>query len=148
MDVTDNQSAKDMAADYFASMGLHGDAEAARNQNRFRLTVQAFAAAEQRGHAQADAELVAALYEARNDLLEVGNDYPGSSCQKWCTERAASAWSALKPWQHCPSTHCERTQECRSVNECSAEKSTTRAALSPPRVREADEEKCDLTHVS
>ena len=70
------------------------------------------------------AGLVDALVRAKNDLLEVGNDYPGSSCQKWCTERAAAAWSVLKPWEHCPSTHCERAQECRSVNECSAEKRT------------------------
>lgn len=81
--------------------------------------------------AAALAEAVAALLQARNDLLEVGNDYPGSSCQQWCAERAANAWNALKPWRHCPSTHCERAQECRSVNECSAEKSTTRAALTP-----------------
>jgi len=70
------------------------------------------------------AALVGALVHARNDLLEVGNDYPGSSCQKWCTERATAAWGAIKPWQSCPSTHCERSRECRSVNECSAEKRT------------------------
>jgi len=65
-----------------------------------------------------------ALGNARTDLLEVGNDYPGSSCQKWCTERAAAAWNILKPWEHCPSTHCERAQECRSINDCAAEKRT------------------------
>ena len=66
-----------------------------------------------------------ALATAKNDLLTVGNDYPGSSCQKWCTERALAAWNVLEPWKHCPSTHCERSQECRAPNECSA----TRAAL-------------------
>ena len=75
-------------------------------------------------HPADHAGLVEALVRAKNDLLEVGNDYPGSSCQKWCTERAAAAWNVLTPWKHCPSTHCERAQECRSVNECSAEKRT------------------------
>ncbi len=78
-------------------------------------------------------QMVDGLVKARNDLLAVANDYPGSSCQKWCTERAAQAWAVLKPWQSCPSTHCERAQECRSVNECSAEKSAPKAALSVAR---------------
>lgn len=25
-----------------------------------------------------------------------------------------------KRWKHCPSTHCERSHECRSPNECCA----------------------------
>lgn len=61
-----------------------------------------------------------ALRRARDYLLEVGNDYPGSSCQKWCAEKATEIWNTLKPWEHCPSTHCERAQQCRSPNECSA----------------------------
>lgn len=61
-----------------------------------------------------------ALRKARDYLLEVGNDYPGSSCQKWCTEKAQEVWNSVEPWRHCPSTHCERAKECRSVNECSA----------------------------
>ena len=44
------QSARDAAADYYAGLGFHGDAEKARNGTGFTYTVQAFAAAEQRGH--------------------------------------------------------------------------------------------------
>lgn len=82
--------------------------------------------------APAQGDVVEALRQARDDLLAVGNDYPGSSCQKWCTERAKAAWDTLRPWEHCPSTHCERTQECRSVNECSANKSTVAALQAQP----------------
>ncbi|WDA37826.1 hypothetical protein [Sphingobium sp. YC-XJ3] len=75
-------------------------------------------------------DLRKALKEARDALLTVGNDYPGSSCQRWCTDKARDAWNALQPWKHCPSTHCERAQECRSVNECSAEGATLTTPLS------------------
>ncbi len=27
--------------------------------------------------------------------------------------------ATTEPWQRCPSTHCERSQECRSPSECS-----------------------------
>lgn len=70
-------------------------------------------------HTERD-QLREALGRARDYLLEVGNDYPGSSCQKWCTEKAMEVWNSVEPWRHCPSTHCERAKECRSVNECSA----------------------------
>lgn len=84
-------------------------------------------------------DVVEALRQARDDLLAVGNDYPGSSCQKWCTERAKAAWDTLRPWEHCPSTHCERTQECRSVNECSANKSTVAALQAQPAQAQGDD---------
>ena len=65
-----------------------------------------------------------AIIQGRDDLLAVGNDYPGSSCQKWCADAATRLWGALEPWKNCPSTHCERSEECRSVNECSANRTT------------------------
>lgn len=34
----------------------------------------------------------------------------------------ADEWQKRQPWARCPSTHCERSQECRSPNECSASK--------------------------
>ena len=34
--------------------------------------------------------------------------------------RGALAELGKQPWQRCPSTHCERSQECRSPHECSA----------------------------
>ena len=34
--------------------------------------------------------------------------------------RHALAELGKEAWQRCPSTHCERSQECRSPNECSA----------------------------
>ena len=85
-----------------------------------------------------DAELRKALRDARDALLAVGNDYPGSSCQQWCTDKAREAWNALKPWTYCPSTHCERTHECRSINECSAERSTL--ATPPSQDQKGEEE--------
>ena len=36
------------------------------------------------------------LKAARDALVEVGNDYPGSTCQRWCCERAARANKALR----------------------------------------------------
>lgn len=126
MSVPDNvrvtQADWDAAYGFIASLDL-------RTLNRFEQgAAQAFArhreAAEAASKAR-EAALVEALVAAKNDLLAVGNDYPGSSCQKWCAERALAAWNVLEPWKHCPSTHCERSQECRSPNECSA----TRAAL-------------------
>jgi hypothetical protein len=80
-----------------------------------------------------------ALRQAVQDLLTVGNDYPGSSCQQWCTERARAAWSVLEPWRHCPSTHCERRQECSSVNECSASAAAIRSRPSPAQVADGGE---------
>lgn len=38
-----------------------------------------------------------ALEQAIADLREVGNDYPGSSCQQWCNERADEAAKAIPP---------------------------------------------------
>jgi len=35
------------------------------------------------------ARLIEAAQAASDWLREVGDDYPGSSCQKWCRERAA-----------------------------------------------------------
>lgn len=31
----------------------------------------------------------------------------------------ADEWENRQPWANCPSTHCERSQECRSPSECS-----------------------------
>ena len=50
------------------------------------------------------ARLRAALRLAADDLQTVGDDYPGSSCQKWCRERADFARAALsstpeREWQ-------------------------------------------------
>jgi hypothetical protein len=41
------------------------------------------------------ARLEAALEQAAEDLQLVGDDYPDSSCHKWCSESAAKARSAL-----------------------------------------------------
>lgn len=32
--------------------------------------------------------------------------------------RADEYVSRDQPWHYCPSTHCERCEECRSPNEC------------------------------
>jgi hypothetical protein len=39
--------------------------------------------------------LTQAISRAVDDLETVGNDYPGSSCQQWCSERAAAAWAQI-----------------------------------------------------
>ena len=65
-----------------------------------------------------------AIYGACLALRAVGDDYPGSSCQTWCHAEAAKAWQAMGAWVNCPSTHCERSQECRSPSECSAASAT------------------------
>lgn len=41
------------------------------------------------------ARLEEALKQAAEDLQLVGDDYPGSSCHKWCSESAATARAAL-----------------------------------------------------
>jgi hypothetical protein len=43
--------------------------------------------------------------------------HSGEECQR--IARAALT-ADDDPWNRCPSTHCERAQECRSPNECSA----------------------------
>ena len=100
------------------------------------LVVQAFARHRIASSPAGDAALRKALRGARDALLTVGNDYPGSSCQQWCADKARETWNAINPWAHCPSTHCERAQECRSVNECSAERS---ALATPPSVPAQDQ---------
>ena len=39
----------------------------------------------------------AALRQCADDLQEVGDDYPGSSCQMWCRQKANDARAALAP---------------------------------------------------
>lgn len=53
------------------------------------------------------AELEAALRQAIEDLRTVGNDYPGSSCQIWCTQAAKAHESALGASASAPVAHCE-----------------------------------------
>jgi hypothetical protein len=39
-------------------------------------------------------------------------------------------------WKHCPSTHCERRQECASPHDCSASLKHIRAALAETETRD------------
>lgn len=51
-----------------------------------------------------------------NRYLKRGHDHGSAAF-------AADQWEKRKDakrWSRCPSTHCERAQECRSPHECSA----------------------------
>lgn len=167
--VEPSQSARDAAADYFASLGLHGDAEAARNHNRFRLTVQAFAQAEQRGHAQgaAEVEQQKAIAHAWRLQAEEGaaeraelvaeaylvwsNEHRSwwgpnrcgyfisiDKAGRYTREEAINISFARGGWER------NRNPDEIAVRESDAYAMTDRAALSPPRVREDDEQQEDV----
>jgi hypothetical protein len=57
-----------------------------------------------------------------------------------------------EPWQECPSTHCERRQECASPNECSSKIkhpfSRSPSAMSEPSEPRLDEDDGDLLTIA
>ena len=71
--------------------------------------------------------------EAQQELW----DFRAQATSKIATLRAALLKAgealeklSLQPWEHCPSTHCERREECASPHECSGSgRSLARRAL-------------------
>lgn len=60
----------------------------------------------------------------------VFNRYCERGCDKSDAAYRADQWEkrqVQKRWQHCCSTHCERSEECRSPNDCSASLKAIRA---------------------
>lgn len=51
-----------------------------------------------------------------NRYLARGHDHASAAHEADQWEKRTDATR----WHRCPSTHCERTQECRSPHECSA----------------------------
>lgn len=47
----------------------------------------------------------------------------------WEPEMPAHWTGPIQRWKVCPSTHCERSGECRAPHECSAAKDLTRASV-------------------
>lgn len=57
------------------------------------------------------------------DWGSVFNHYKAKGCDPSDAAHRADQWEKRQDgarWSRCPSTHCERRQECSSPNECSA----------------------------